>query len=650
MRLLLVDDEPKLAQTITNALRLHNYVVDVAVDGLEGWEFVQCSPYDIILLDVVLPKLDGVSLCRKLRQAGYQMPILLLTGRDSSHDKVQGLDAGADDYVVKPFDWEELLARIRALLRRDSTSLPAVLEWGSLCLNPAACAVTCGEQNLYLRPKEYKLLELFLRNPHRVFSCGTILEHLWSLEDSPSEETVRAHVKGLRQKLKTVGAGDAIETVYGLGYRLKSLEDRPSPDPKSKGNASISAGTLLRLQQELANTWEEIKPETLDQAHALQQGLAMAATWNQEQQQWAIAQAHQLAGLIGAFGFDTGTQIARQIETLLRSDLPFSPNQVTTLQRLTLSLCQELSGKKQVQEQRPTQDPEEVSSVSQVEFSSIAKLLIVDDDPKTCTVLKTILEPWGFQVTELLDPQQFWPTLENTTPDLLLLDVEMPSCNGLELCQQVRQRDRWAGLPVIFLTAHTDTQTVQQVFAVGADDFVSKPIVPPELITRLVSRIERSRFWQRLAEKDGLTQLANRSQFTKELQPILQKAQQERQVVCLALLRLQGLKSINHQYGYDLGDTLLRQVGEILRQSCRIGEMAARWSGSQFMVSFYGEKRTVRKRLATMLKALNQKGLGIPSSQLSLTWRQGLVEYPSEGQDLQMLYRQVETALDLSVP
>jgi DNA-binding response OmpR family regulator len=146
----------------------------------------------------------------------------MLTAKDTLENKIDGLDAGADDYLVKPFELDELSARIRALLRRGSSSLPPVLTWENLRLDPSSCEVFYQEQLLPLSPKEYKLLEFFLRNGRRVFSRAQILEHLWSFEQVPEEATVKAHIRGLRQKLEAAGAPhDLIETVYGLGYRLK---------------------------------------------------------------------------------------------------------------------------------------------------------------------------------------------------------------------------------------------------------------------------------------------------------------------------------------------------------------------------------------------------------------------------------------------
>lgn len=224
MRILLVEDDQRIAIALMEMLRDHQYQVDLGVDGEAAWEFLQAFSYELILLDITLPKLNGIQLCQRLRKAGIQTPVLMLTARDSSSDKVLGLDAGADDYVVKPFDLAELTARIRALLRRGTAVLPTVLEWGDLRLNPSNYEVSYGENLLNLTPKEYQLLELFIRKHKMVLSRSLILDHLWSFEDPPGEETVKVHIKDLRKKLRIAGAPpDFIETVYGVGYRLKNL-------------------------------------------------------------------------------------------------------------------------------------------------------------------------------------------------------------------------------------------------------------------------------------------------------------------------------------------------------------------------------------------------------------------------------------------
>jgi len=226
VRILLVEDDIYLAEALAEALAIQRYAVDTVSDGEAAWVQVTTLDSDLILLDMMLPKLDGIHLCQRLRSHGYQMPILMITARDTSTDKVIGLDAGADDYMVKPLDIPELLARIRALLRRGQTVSPPILEWGELHLDPATYEVCYGDQTLRLTPKEYSLLELLIRNGRQIMSRSAIIEHVWSLDHPPKEDTIKVHIKSLRSKLRAVGAPeDLIETVHGLGYRLKSLSE-----------------------------------------------------------------------------------------------------------------------------------------------------------------------------------------------------------------------------------------------------------------------------------------------------------------------------------------------------------------------------------------------------------------------------------------
>ncbi len=224
MKILLVEDDENIVIPVEEDLDERNYVVEVASDGKMAWELLDVFSYDLILLDVMLPRMDGISLCKQLRANGCKTPILMLTARDTVTDRVKGLDAGADDYLVKPFDLEELSARIRALLRRGETVLPPNLTWGDLYLDPNTCEVSYKNKVLNLSPKEFRLLEFFLRNPRQVFTRSQLLDNLWSMEQIPEEATVKAHISSLRQKLKGAGLqSDVIETVYGLGYRLQEL-------------------------------------------------------------------------------------------------------------------------------------------------------------------------------------------------------------------------------------------------------------------------------------------------------------------------------------------------------------------------------------------------------------------------------------------
>jgi DNA-binding response OmpR family regulator len=616
MRILVVEDDPIITQLIETILEQQKYAVDFATDGQMGLDLSEAYEYDAILLDVTLPKKDGIGVCQQIRSQGNTVPILLLTALDSPADRARGLDAGADDYLGKPFDPQELLARIRAILRRSHQPSTPILTWGDLHLDPVSTTVTYSNNLVTLTPKEYALLELFLRNSKRVFSCDVILDHLWSYDGTPSEEAIRTHIKGLRHKLKQAGAAaDLIETVYGIGYRLKPVNS---------------------LEVNLLNdTWEKFKGQVLEQVAVLER-LSVRFLNQDLQSDWqevGRSIAHSLSGSLGMFGFSLSSELARQIEKLLggRQDLTLEQGQwlfsiVAALQEelerpvslpdlyyfdptpaidiLLVSGDPDLereiqsftderkwhvqvvptiaAAKSQLQSQLTrsillaadiAQQTEEVvrllvevgkhvpaipvilladalrlhpeidsrtetqcerfgtctsicpnhpseiifeieSSIDRIE-STLTHILVVDDDLKILAILRALLVPWGFRVTTLADPQKFWEIVPIAKPDLLILDVEMPTINGLELCQSVRDRADWSHLPIIFLTARTEPSLIQQVFAIGADDFVNKPVVGPEIIARITNLMERQQV-KRLRSAERLSLDAERRKIAPD--------------------------------------------------------------------------------------------------------------------------------------
>jgi two-component system, OmpR family, response regulator QseB len=221
MKILLIEDDDRIARPLVKDLRHQNHVIDVAKDGQEGWNFANATNYDLILLDIMLPYIDGITLCQKLRGNGCKSLILMLTARDTISDKIIGLDAGADDYLVKPFALEELAAHIRALARRTNELKPVMLSYGLLQLDPMASMVSYANQPLPLTPKEYGIVECLLRHPAQTFTRTALLDKIWDFDQAAGEETIKTHINNLRRKLKAVGANpELIETVYGVGYRL----------------------------------------------------------------------------------------------------------------------------------------------------------------------------------------------------------------------------------------------------------------------------------------------------------------------------------------------------------------------------------------------------------------------------------------------
>ncbi|WP_088889671.1 response regulator [Leptolyngbya ohadii] len=622
MKILAVEDDAWMASAVADTLAQQNYTVEIAADGQTGWDLAAAADYDLILLDITLPKLDGISLCRKLRQEGYQTPILLLTAKDTRSDKVMGLDAGADDYLAKPFDFQELLARVRALLRRGNSALPPVLEWGNLQLDPSLCEVTCYDEVLHLTRKEYGLLELFLRNPQRIFSPSAIIERLWAFEDSPRESTIKSHIKALRQKLKAAGIEpDCIETVYGLGYRLKPLPEENSPGhlQSSEETEAAAIDVEQKITAVVTQAREAFKAQLGDRLTVLQQAAEALAQGRLSKtlQYQAEREAHKLTGTLGTFGLAQASELAEAIEDLLQTR-PIDQQNANSFKRLVNSLYQELeqtppslississptfhsftasefpllliisrdrqrvepwvkeasqrmrvevisasiatgmSGEPELNpilsekpdvilldldvddrmqdslqllsalsKQLPsipvlvwaeqdrltdrlevvrrggrgflqksisvTQGMEYIAQVLQPVHPDKAEILVVDDDPVVLNTVRTLLQPWGMQITTLDTPHHFWEVLNDVSPDLLILDVQMPDINGIELCQIIRTDPQWSKLPVLFLTAHTDTTTVHQVFTAKADDCVSKSSMGAKLVPRVLTCLERS--------------------------------------------------------------------------------------------------------------------------------------------------------------
>jgi len=221
MKVLLVEDDPKMAALVRRGLTENGNATDVAPDGEDALWMARAHAYDVIVLDVMLPGRDGFATCAALREGGVWVPVLMLTARDSVADRVAGLDAGADDYLTKPFSLAELRARLRALVRRGAAERPTVLEVGDLRLDPATQQVWRGRTELQLSTKEYALLELFMRRPGQVLSRFELLEHGWDIGYDNRSNVITVYIRYLREKIDRPFGRHAIETVHGAGYRLR---------------------------------------------------------------------------------------------------------------------------------------------------------------------------------------------------------------------------------------------------------------------------------------------------------------------------------------------------------------------------------------------------------------------------------------------
>jgi len=773
VRILLIENDEPFARVLTQALTGQHYLVDLANDGQMGWELAEVFAYDLILLDAMLPKLDGISFCQKLRQNSKNTPVILLTTQEQSTNKITGLDALSYDYIIKPFEPEKLLGRIRALLRRGTEIKTKLMQWGDLCLNAGSCEVRYQGNLLPLTAKEYGLIELFLRHPRRIFSSSGLLDRLWSFDERSTENAVRAQIKSLRQKLKKAGGINLIETVYGLGYRLKSQDLSTNKEltvTLSPVTIVDAESTTVEQAKQLTDNgisaiWERHKDKYYQRVTIIEQAISdlRKDALTEELKQQAIREAHTLAGSLGSFGFEQASKLAREIETTWKNQAELTKIQLDTLGKIVVELRQEitqppppkkltyfqnsvakqaakilivdddrvlaLSLKQEAKNQgmeaiivdnlpmarssitsikpdvvlldlcfpnteetglelleelankepnlpilvltaeesfsqrvkvarlggkgflqkpvSPAQVMEAICQILNPPTTPEAKLLIVDDDAQVLDILRNLLSPWGFKMTLLEEPKNFWETLEKTHPDLLILDIEMPDYTGIELCQVVRNDDRWSDLPVLFLSSHTDSETIEKVFTVGADDYVNKPVVGPELINRILNRIERSRILRQLAEVDGLTGLTNRRKSTQEISRFLNLAERQKQPFCLGILDLDYFKYVNDQYGHNIGDKVLSFIGKLLKESFRSEDVVARWGGEEFVIGLYGTNRNqgVQRitKLLTMLQ--NQEFTNNDRGTFRVSFSAGVAEYPKNGRDLQTLYRAADSAL-----
>lgn len=291
---------------------------------------------------------------------------------------------------------------------------------------------------------------------------------------------------------------------------------------------------------------------------------------------------------------------------------------------------------------------QEVSRVLEEERSTCASVMVVDDDPLVLATVTDLLQPEGFRVTTVQNPLHFWDALLEVAPDLLVLDIEMPHVSGIELCRVVRSDPRWAATPVLFLSGHTDPDTVHRVFAARADDFVSKPIVGPELTTRITSRLERTQLLRSQTETDPLTGVVNDLKSGEMLERLLAVADSHAHPVCLAVLDIDNLKQIDSSLGHPTGAWAMRQMGQLLRRAFRGDDVVGRWTGGEFVIGMYGMTRTDGvERLAEVLEALRRERFSGPAGvQFNVTFSAGVAQYPEDGHELQKLYLAADGALD----
>jgi diguanylate cyclase (GGDEF)-like protein len=273
-------------------------------------------------------------------------------------------------------------------------------------------------------------------------------------------------------------------------------------------------------------------------------------------------------------------------------------------------------------------------------------IVAIDDDTELLSLIEALLAPIGARIVKCNDPLRALNFLSEHSPDLVMLDVDMPNLNGIELCRVLRNDPRWASVPVLFLTARTETDNVMRMFEAGADDFVAKPVLGPELVARVRNRLERTRMLRLAADVDSLTGVATRRRGIEVLDRFFRVAQRQRQPISVAVIDLDHFKQVNDRYGHVVGDMVLRRVAAILSGCFRGEDIVARWGGEEFIVAMYSMPiEAAAKRLEIALQKLRDEPLDAGGSELRVTFSAGVAQFPDDGSDWATLYRIADEAL-----
>jgi diguanylate cyclase (GGDEF)-like protein len=619
MKLLIVDDDDILSHELGQYLNRHGYLVDRASTSVEALDFLADVSYDLILLDILLPDIDGIEFCKSLRSQDIKSLVILMTANNHS-SSVSGLNSGADDFIKKPFRLEELEARIKALLRRSREIKHQVIEWRGVQLNLSTNQIVFQSKPLLLNVREKSLLVLLLQDDQRIHSQSNLLKYLWSLDDDlPGEEAVRTLIRRFRKKLEEIDAGEMIETVYGLGYRLNSGWAIPTSSAPSEPSLNSQQVRLMLLAD--VQTLERFKTNVTE--------------LHLHQAQRAV---HRLIGSLGVLALSDAGEIAQTITHLLscqfasRVNLPHFTGQIQSLkeciQNTTFSMAHEFFS------ELPTPQIASIEPDRDIALKNM-RVLVLDDDQLILKLLQKMIQPWGIQVHTISQASQLLGTLDRVMPDLLILDLNLPDGNGIELCQLLRANSKWSKLSIIILTSQRNSETIRQVFDAGADDFVSKPIVPPEFMARLLNRIERHRMDQDILRRDPLTGLHNQAAGYDRL---VQKMQLNETAFCLIVIQIDQLAAITAEYGHNVRDRWLIIFTTTLKQ-CLPGMLISRWHGGEFVIGMDNSAAEATARLKQIQQTLQTIKVS-PMQQSNIAITVGIAERSNQTVSLAALFQQ----------
>ena len=642
-RLLLAGFPEDLASWLQSALP--ELAITVAPTASDAAEALRHGDWGLVVLDGNLPDEGALGVLKQLRADPRhgRLPVMVCVARDLPQHALQAFvgELGVAQLLFHPLNRDEMRRQIASLLRIPLASPQKAAE------RPALPMARLRERFIETTEKRISTLE------------AALSEALQGTLDAERQREAEREAHKLGGSLGTFGFAEGSR----LALEMEALWAGPSLPSESQLRISE---LLVALRRELANQPEvHAAPSPVPTAQAprilivdddplVAERLMVEARAREFRPVWAadlttareaVAQERPEAVLVD-LALTASSEDGRMLLAELSAHARPIPALVLSgkdglLDRIDVA---RLGAARYLHKSLPAAAIfEAVREVVQRPRAEALRVLAVDDDPQVLAVLETLLTSQGLQTRVLSDPLRFWEVLEETQPDLIVLDVDMPYVSGMELCRVVRADARWSATPVLFLTARRDPEDVQRLFATGADDYILKPLLGPELLTRIRNRLERTRMLKNLAETDTLTGTATLGKFTRALNRAFGASEEP---VTLVLLDVDHLKRINASHGHAVGDLVIRRLAELLLRAFPQDGAVARWGGEEFIVLVEkASKAEAEASLQAVLADFRATRFDDGVAPLAISFSAGLVQYPEHGSDLKELYVAAEAAV-----
>jgi diguanylate cyclase (GGDEF)-like protein len=636
MRILIIEDDRYTAEAFKIALVEASYTVEIATENLLNWELLELLEYDLILLDAALPKLDNLVLCKRLRDNGCQIPVLVMIDSHPNPDLKIGLEAIASDYIIKPFDLQDLTRRIDFLLNKDVGLTQSVLTWGSLTLNTYNQQLLYAENQIDLDLRESCILELLFRQKNRIFSSSFICDRIFVFDITVTKQTIRNIIKNLINKIESLGISNPIETVYGTGYWMTpNLTEREFKNVRLYPDQILLTTSLYIISPDVDFT-DKIVLEAVNWGLKTQvvtrlvNAIAQIANDPTNVLILDVLAFHKIAELREFLGeLYIRRPLISVVIFLTEKDIK---------ERLTIS-----DFGHQVVYSKSASPLHILKIVTQglTQYSvRECKILVIDSNPHILSQLRNILEPWGFIILTLEDNFRFQKTMTVFCPEILILGEFNSPTDILTLCESIRATSEWENLPIIFLISNLDDSLIHQIFDAGADDFICQPVIGPELVNRLLSCWEKVKRNRHHLETNLITPISNYDASTKDLEKLLHLAKRQNQNLSLVIVRVNNFAEISKLFGYVTSNNVLHFLSKFLKECLRTEDVVARW-GEELLVSMYGTNKVdaIERFNQILLNIHTQQFLSASGAKFAINCSIQISQYPQDGTDINSLYQ-----------